>query len=268
MNEVEVKKALSDFKKAFFFLEKEFGFSIIEEVYPNDDLDVAVLIYQNGFVRIEIAGKDWGYFHTEIRRLINNSTTPYSDDINNIGFGDLLILEGESFYNNSDNTDYDIYSVDRAVILSNVAGLLRRHKEIFTTGKWIDNNYIAQIKDNYFFTKYGFHPSGNTNKPDYFKQVRQEATKLLTLMGYTIKLDSAELPPYDTRHAFKQIVFTNYTITIKISIQDWRDCYNIYYIEGNGNRVFEIDLTKYQDTNEAVGLTIRKIQEYISSCKS
>lgn len=241
-------------------MENEFACIIVEEKYPQSNLDKSVLIYQNKFVRVELAGDEPYYFHAEIRRIVDGEVTSYADKKNNVGFENLRQLETGS----CDNFDFNIYKIGWLDTLKETANLFIRNKHIFTTSHWIDTDRLEEIEDNYFYEKYGFKPSANKGKLDYFQLVKKNAIKIFSENGYVISLDSEELAPYEHEHLFRQIVFTNgSTKKVKFSIQDWRDSYYIYYIEVNDRKVFEIDLTKNTDEAEAVAITMAALQSHI-----
>ena len=83
-------KIFNDFRNSFSFLENEFACIIVEEKYPQSNLDKSVLIYQNKFVRVELAGDEPYYFHAEIRRIVDGEVTSYADKKNNVGFSNYF----------------------------------------------------------------------------------------------------------------------------------------------------------------------------------
>lgn len=249
---------LDDIKSTFNFLITDYGFELIETRqqanYKGEYL--AIYLNNNSKLQLEISADD-SYFHCEIRRLLNGQPAKYSDKDNCIGFESLAILERD---NNYEHLDY--FAGGRNGLkgaLNNTAKLFQRHKSFFTTDCWIDTNKIEQLRDADFEKKFGSKP--DRNKPTYFGQVKKEATKFLIDKGFQLILDSDELAHYDSNGTTNNIIFSNQRETIKFSAEDWRDSYYIFYIAINDKKVFEIDLSKLNDTDKAVSQTMNKLKQ-------
>ena len=137
------KKTSADFSHYFDFLTKDYGLEMSMESHSITGRDRYVRVLRNQFVQVELAG-DQGYFHAEIRRLIDGEPRPYSDEENNIGFEDLAVIITDNHYNH-----FDFYPVSAgwAKVLDNVAELFKKSKEVFTTDKWVDTRRIEELKD-------------------------------------------------------------------------------------------------------------------------
>lgn len=243
------KMTSADFSQYFSFLTKDFGLQMIQESYSTIGGNIYVRILKNQFVQVELAG-DQSYFHAEIRKLINGAPCPYSDRENNIGFEDLAVLLTD---NNYDHFDYYPSSVGWSKVLENTADLFKRSKEVFTSTKWVDTNRIEELEDEDFFAKFGFRPSENKSDPTFFDLIKGFAHNL-TFKGFKVILDSSELPPYDSKSMTKSIILAKEFLKVKISQMDWRDFVYTYYIEINGQKRYEIDLTTQPDIETAAGI--------------
>lgn len=165
--------------------------------------------------------------------------------------------------NNYDHFDYVVTGKGLEVILENTTKLLKRHQDILTTGKWIDTKRIEQLEDEEFQAKFGFKPSDNKNKPIFFGLVKSHALKLLK-NGYQLTLDSSELPPFNRDSTTNKVILENGKVTLKISQRGWRDDYSNYYLEINGQKMFEIDLNNYSDIETAAQIFNNKVDRFAS----
>jgi len=247
---------------AFDFIITEFGYRLIKCNQQDNYKGKYFLVYQNLNTnkQIEISA-DESYFHCEIRRLLNGNASPFSDKENNIGFEDLAILESA---NKHDHFLYFIVSSGLQNVLENVIKLFRRNEVFFTNDKWINNNELNHLKNEEFEKTFGFRPYGNEKKTSYFEQLKKRASILLLEKGFTLKMDTEELPPYDKNSSTQQLLFQKRFLKIKIYQADWRDFYNIYYISINDKKIFEIDLSKTQNIDEALKLTMGALINFSS----
>lgn len=243
----------ADLSKNFDFLESDYKMHIIKELPLPNSIGQYVRVLKNDYIQLELAGNE-SYFHAEIRCLINGEPTSYSDKKNNIGFEDIAILTTE---NNYDHFEYYSTPIAWQNVLENTANLFRKSKEIFTTHKWVDIKKIESLKTHDYFKKFGFKPS---DKPSFFDNLKKEVIKILTDKGYKIILDNSELPPYDDERLTQQIIFEKQKTKIKISQQDWRDFPNTYFIEINGVKKHEINLSNYSDNEKAVNEIIELLK--------
>jgi len=251
---------LDEVIKTFSFLISEFGFTLLETQQDKcfNGKDVTFFRNDNSKLQLEIAASS-NYFHCEIRRLINGKPAKYSDKDNCIGFECLAILESN---NNYDHFDYFAGgSTGLKSVLINTAALFQRYKVFFTTDCWIDIQRIEALRDEDFEKRFGVKPA--KDKPTYFNSLKEEATRFLTQKGFTLTVDSAELPPYDSSQITEHIIFKKENTTIKIAAEDWRDFYYIYQVKLNNNIAFEIDTSKYQDINKSVERTMEELKQLI-----
>jgi len=255
------ESSLDLISKTFDFLVQDSGFELIKTETSRTYKGEYLLIYRNksSNVQLEIsADKTW--FHCEIRRILDGKPAKYSDKENCIGFEDLAKLESN---NNYDHFDYVVTGKGLEVILENAAKLLKRHEDILTTEKWIDTKRIEQLEDEEFQTKFGFKPSNNKNKPTFFGLVKRHALKLVE-KGYLLTLDSSELPPNNRDSTTKKIILKNVKGTLKISQRGWRDDYSNYYLEINGQEMFQIDLNNQPDIKKAADIFNDKVDKFTS----
>ncbi len=247
-------------KDTFNFLIKDFGFYLINDDINKNHKAEHFMIYRNikSKLQLEICAREH-WFHCEIRRLINNQPAKYSDKGNCIGFESLAILESNNNYNHFDYFAGGSTKLDG--VLKNTADLLKRHKEFLTTDMWLDIKKIRELEDKVFEKKFGSKP--DRKKPTYFNKLKMEASNYLEHIGFKLIADSDERSPFEVTDSFNYFIFKRNTEVIKFSQVDWRDPYYIYYIEINGKRVFEIDLSKNQDINESVSMTMENLKSYI-----
>jgi hypothetical protein len=240
-----------DVKQFFQFLVDEFGYT-----YSASQLkDLHILFYRNDSAakQLEIAYSN-GYFHCEIRRLIDGKPANYSDASNSISHDDVAILDSENKHNHFDY--YAGGSTGLNGVVTNFAQLLNRHKDIFTSDKWFDTVHLLQLKDNDFYQKYGSYP--NRDVKSFFDLLREEAIAILKKKGYAIIKDSKEGAPYDPENRLQHIVFFRLYNKILISQLDWRDDYNTYYISRNNKKVLEVNVSTL-GTEEALKLMTKKL---------
>lgn len=246
----------------FDFITTEFGYKLIKCSQQDNYKGKYFLVYQNLNTKkqIEISA-DESYFHCEIRRLLNGNASPFSDEKNNIGFEDLAILESANKY---DHFSYFVTSNDLQNVLENVVKLFRRNVVFLTNDKWININELNYLKNEEFEKTFGYRPYGKEKSPGYFEQLKKKASTLLMEKGFMLIMDSDELPPYDKDSSTQQLLFQKRFVKIKICQADWRDFYNIYYIAINDKKIFEIDLSKTQNIDESLKLTMTALIKFLS----
>lgn len=235
----------------FQFLVDEFGYT-----YSASQLkDLQVLFYRNNnnAKQLEIAYSD-GYFHCEIRRLIDGKPAKYRDNLNSISHEDLAIFESD---NKHDHFDYFAGgSLGLKGVVKNVVALFKRQKQFFTTAEWIDSTKIQQLKDEEFEQKFGSLP--NRDVKPFFDLLREEAITILKKKGYAIIKDSKEGAPYDHDNYLQHIIFFRLYNKIVISQLDWRDDYNTYYIMRNNRKLLEVNISQ-TGSEEALKLMVAKL---------
>ena len=244
---------LDNIKNTFSFLTADYGFELIETRKQSNYYGEYLAIYRNdnSKLQLEISADD-SYFHCEIRRLLNGQPAKYSDKDNCIGFESLAILESN---NNYKHLDY--YAGGRNGlngVLINTAKLFKRHKGFFMSDCWVETSKLEQLLDADFEKKFGSNP--DRNNPTYFEKVKKQSTEFLYNKGFQLILDSDELAPYDSNGTTNNLIFSDQRDTIKFSAMDWRDSYYIFYIAINDKKVIEIDLSKLNDTENAVFQTM------------
>jgi hypothetical protein len=237
--------------QSFQFLVDEFGYT-----YSASQLkDLHVLFYKNDNAgkQLEIAYSD-GYFHCEIRRLIDGKPAKYSDNLNTISHEDLAIFESD---NKHDHFDYFAGgSLGLKGVIKNVVALFKRQKQFFTGAEWIDTAKIQQLKDEEFAQKFGSTP--NRNVKPFFDLLREEAITILKKKGYAIIKDSKEGAPYDPDNNLQHITFFRLYNKVTISQLDWRDDYNTYYISRNNKKIIEVNVSE-TGSEEALKLMVDKL---------
>lgn len=255
------KNVLEDIKSTFHFLLTDFGFTLIGVDKFDKYKAEYFLTYRNDQSKLQVeVCADEGWFHCELRRIINGEPAKYNDKGNSIGFESLAILESD---NNYEHLDYFAGGIGLSKVLQNTADLFRRNKIVFTTDAWVDTKKIERLQDEESQIKFGFKPSDNKNKPTYFGELKKEATKFLIDNGFKVILDTEELSPFDKRKMVANIIYKREEKKIRLAQQDWRDDYFLYNIELNGNQMFQMNIREHQDINEAVSLTMQKLKQLI-----
>ena len=237
--------------QSFQFLVDEFGYT-----YSASQLkDLQVLFYKNDSAakQLEIAYSD-GYFHCEIRRLIDGKPAKYRDKLNSISHEDLAIFESDNKYNHFDY--FAGAGLRLAGVVNNVVPLFKRNKQFFTTAEWIDTAKIQQLKDEEFEQKFGSRP--NREVKPIFDLLREEAITILKKKGFAIIKDSKEGAPYDHDNYLQHITFFRLYNKIVISQSDWRDDYNTYYISRNNKKIIEVNVSE-TGSEEALKLMVAKL---------
>jgi len=250
------KKTSADFSKYFDFLTKDFGMKMLSESYSTVGGDKYVRILRNQFVQVELAG-DQHFFHSEIRRLVEGEPRSYSDGDNNIGFESLAVLKTN---NNYDHMSFYVASAGWQTVLTNTARLFKECPEVFTTDKWVDIARIEKLKGDEMEQKFGFRP--DKNKLGFFDIVKQKVSDLLIKKGFVKTFDNAEFPHYGDNHSPEKIAFKKGETEIVISQRDWRDFYNEYFVQINGKRVFDVDLTTNKDINISAKVILTEIDRH------
>ena len=245
------KKLFNKVKNFFGFLVRNYNFTIIKEsidAYP-------LIIYRNSFVQIGIAASE-GYFHAEIRRLINGIPARYSDPMNSIGCEDIAIFESNHNYDH-----FDYYPVSRGldVVLENTTKLFKRNIQIFTTNRWLDMEKVEELKDKDFYKNFGI--KNDKNKKSFIQMIYDNVHEILIKKGFILIEDSRELPPYDSDHSPDHFIYKQNKDTLIISQEDWRDEYYIYYIKLNDEKIFEVDLIKYGNIEKALNDLVNAIEK-------
>ena len=217
------------------FLVDEFGYSY--SVSQLNDLHVLIYKNENATKQLEVAYSD-GYFHCEIRRIIEGKPAKYSDRSNSISHADLAIFESNNTY---DHFDYFAGgSLRLAGVVDNIATLFKRNKQFFIGAEWIDTAKIQQLKDEEFDKKFGSYPRGDIKS--FIELVKEKALPILKAKGYALIKESKELPPYDPDKKLHHIIFFRLYNKIVISQIDWRDDYATYYISRNDKKIIEVNI--------------------------
>ena len=240
-----------DVAQSLQFLVDEFGYTYS----PSQLKDLQVLFYRNNNAakQLEIAYSD-GYFHCEIRRLIDGKPAKYSDNLNSISHEDLAIFESD---NKHDHFDYFAGgSLGLKGVVKNVEALFKRQKQFFTGAEWIDTAKIQRLKEEEFAQKFG--SSHKRDVKPFFELLREQAITILKKKGYAIIKDSKEGAPYDPDNNLHHITFFRLYNKIVISQLDWRDDYNTYYIMRNNKKIIEVNISE-TGSEEAQNLMVAKL---------
>jgi hypothetical protein len=242
-------------KNEFDFLVKDFGYKLLSAKKVEKFRADYFFVYRNNHSekQIEICA-DESWFHSEIRRLINNIPADYHDEKNCISFEDLAIWESKNHYN---HFDYFVGGSNLKTVLNNVSNLFKRNKNFLTSKDWIDTNFIQFLKDEEFKSKFGFLPERDT--PTFFSCIKKASTEYLKNWGFKLTFDSDLMSPFYDNLCDK-LIFEKPGIKIEISQRDWRDDYLTYEIIKNDKQIFEIDVSNYS-IEEAVGIVMSKLKE-------
>ena len=244
---------LDEIKNTFDFLINDYSFHLTQSETKKNFMADNFLVYRNDIskVQVEICA-DEGWFHSEVRRIINGEPAKYKDKANCISLGDLAIFDNSKY----DHFDYSVNGSRLKGVLENTASLFKRHPHLFTTDEWIDTEKIEKLRDENYKNQHG--EIRDKSKPTYFGTVKASATPLLVAKGYKLIMDSDELPPFDRDSMTKRLVFQTVESQINIFRGDLLDDYMTYRITKDHKKMLEIDISKV-DHEKAVEMTMKTL---------
>ena len=242
--------------KAFLFLESEFGYTLVEQSEQEAFTAPYFWVYRNTAVQIEICGNEQ-QLHLLFRKIINGEPAAYSNEQYCTGFESLLVLETGNQYNPEEVHPRGPKGLNGA--LNNVTALLHRHRDVLNGTNWINTAAVNQYSNDNLEEQFG--PFTGIEQPVYFDEMVILVKPLLEAKGYTLVLNSKELPPFHKNRHTELLVYQKEARTISIAQSDWRDEYNTYDVLVNNESKLRV-ITVETATDEAIAQTLATIQQY------
>ncbi len=238
LNLFKKKSELDILRKAFGFLENDFGYNLItsdtQKFYKGQNL----LIYRNENAKkqIEICGGG-SFFHCIIRRLENKELSDYKNHEENIGFEDLAIIDNPKY------DHFDFYAGGKTGVdgvTKNTVALLKRQKKFITNTEWIDLEKVEEYKNEEFKSRFGY------DRPKKTKSLKNEIKQMIHQDHEKFELifDNSDFPFYHDDSTLEKLVYRFDNNDITIRQVDWRDYPRILRVLENDNLILEIDASK------------------------
>lgn len=166
------------------FLRTELGYTLTRAEVNEEYSGANLLVYRNDKAakQLEISA-DEGYFHCEIRRIIEGRPAAHEDSTNCIGFESLAVLESNDNYEHLDYFAGGSQGMNG--VLETTAALFRRHAAWLAGDGWIDLERLRTLR-----------PYMVDNGPTVFDQLVSSVKHALDPMGCTMILDNKLIPPY------------------------------------------------------------------------
>jgi len=241
LNLFKKKTELDILRKAFSFLENDFGYIMItgetQKFYKGKNL----LIYRNDDAekQIEICGGG-SFFHCIIRRIENNQLFDYHNRKENIGFEDLAILDNPKY------DHFDFYaggSTGVDGVTTNTIALLKRQREFLAMTKWIDLEKVEQLKNEDFKSRFG--KERPKHKGFFIDEIKEMVKN--EYPDFKLVFNNRTFPHYHEDSTLEKLVYRFGNNDITIRQVDWRDFPRIFRILFNDNLIFEIDASKVEN---------------------
>jgi hypothetical protein len=212
--------------------------------------------------QLEISADD-GYFHCEIRRLVNGKPASYNDKANCIGFEDLATLESNGTH------DHMAYFAGGELrmkgVLATAISLFKRHRDFLATNAWIDSKRLSAIQHAALERILKRPLTEGSKKEEVFSDpITRAVAEMLLPRGYRVAFDNKALPPYHSRRYPDWVSFEKGENLVEVFQHDWRDAYYLYHVQLNGIRVASIDYTDGRSNDERVNEAISKLQAALS----
>ena len=254
LNLFKKKTELDILRKEFSFLENDLGYSLITEETQNFYKGKNLLIYRNDNAekQIEICGGA-SFFHCIIRKTENKELSDYKDDKENIGFEDLAKIDNPK-YNHFDFYSGGSTGVDG--VTKNTVGLFKRQKDFLTRAEWIDLEKVEQFKNEDFKSRFGMDRP--KNKGFFIDEIKEMVSTVYP--DFKLIFDNGTFPFYHEYSTLEKLKYEWNGKTITIEQYDWRDYREIYTILIDGNKLKEIDTSRFKNKEDA-------IEEIKKACK-
>ena len=236
------------------FLRTELGYALIRTEVNEDYSGANLLVYRNDKAakQLEISADD-GYFHCEIRRIIEARPAAYEDHANSIGFESLAVLESNGNYEHLDYFAGGSHGMIR--VLESTAALFRRHAKWLAGDAWIDLERLRTM-----------WPYLVDDGPTVFDQLVSAVKLALDPRGCTMTWRNTLLPPYHQHRHPDRVFLEAAGHQVEIKQNDWRDDHLRYTVRVDGTAVHTIDYTdglphdeRAQRTIAAVVREVRKV---------
>ena len=213
------------------FLRSDLGYALIHTEVNAEYCGANLLVYRNekAAKQLEISADD-GYFHCEIRRIIEGRLAAYEDRMNCIGFESLAVLESNGNY---EHMDYFAGGSNRMNgVLRTTSALFRRHATWLAGDAWIDLERLRTLR-----------PYLVDTGPTVFDQLIIAMKHALDPMGCTITWRNTLLPSYHIHRTPDRVILEAAGHQVEIRQNDWRDDHMRYTVRVDGTALQTIDYT-------------------------
>ena len=220
------------------FLRTDLGYALIRTEVNAEYCGANLLVYRSekAAKQLEISADD-GYFHCEIRRIIEGRPAAYEDGNNCIGFESLAVLESNGDYEHMDY--FAGGSKGMNGVLRTTAALFRRHTAWLAGDAWIDLERLSTLR-----------PYLVDDGPTVFDQLVSTVKHALDPMGCTITWQNKLLPSYHQDRTPDLVILEAAGHQVEIKQNDWRDDHMRYTVRADGTAVHTIDYTDGQPHDE------------------
>lgn len=221
-----------------YFLRTDLGYTLIHSEVNAEYSGANLLVYRSekASKQLEISADD-GYFHCEIRRIIEGRVAAYENRTNCIGFESLAVLESNGNYEHMDY--FAGGSKGMNGVLKTTAALFRRHAAWLAGDAWIDVERLRTLRT--YLVDDG---------PTVFDQLVSAVKHALDPMGCTITWHNTLLPSYHKDRNPDRVILEAADHQVEIKQNDWRDDHMRYTVRVDGTAVHGIDYTDGLPHNE------------------
>ena len=229
------------------FLCTELGYALIRTEVNAEYNGANLLVYRSekAAKQLEISADD-GYFHCEIRRIIEGRPAAYEDSTNCIGFESLAVLESNGAYEHMDYFAGGSHGMNG--VLRTTAALFRRHAAWLAGDAWIDVERLRTLR--HYLVDDG---------PSVFDQLVSALKLALDPMGGTITWRNTLLPPYHQDRTPDRVILEAAGHQVEIKQNDWRDDHMRYTVQVDGTAVYTVDYTDGLSHDERAQRTIAAV---------
>ncbi|MBP6755071.1 MAG: hypothetical protein KA210_02905 [Bacteroidia bacterium] len=200
-------KQLHKISKDLRFIEKDFGYTLCLLTIENQFKAKYFFVYKNEISKkqLEICC-DEIWFHMEIRNLIDGIPAAYNDQLNCIGFEELINNNSSDF----NHFDFYISSENKlSDVITNLKKLFFDERIFFRTDIFLRKSIELDLE---LMITY-----------KYFKQLKAKLNELKQIYNVEIVFDSSDLSPFVYESLVKKIILKYDNNKISICQNDWRD---------------------------------------------
>ena len=229
------------------FLRTELGYGLIHTEVNVEYSGVNLLVYRSekAAKQLEISADD-GYFHCEIRRIIEGRPAAYEDRNNSIGFESLAVLESNGNYEHMDY--FAGGSNGMKGVLRTTASLFRRNAAWLAGDVWVDLERLRNLRP--YLVDHG---------PTVFDQLVSSVQHALEPWGCSVTFRNTLLPPYHHDRHPDHVILEVGGHKVEIKENDWRDDYMRYTVCVDGTPVHTIDYSDALPNEERARSTITAV---------
>lgn len=246
LNFFKKKTELDILRKEFNFLQIHFGYKLIKEETQSYYKGENLLVFRNNTAQkqIEICG-GVSFFNCIIRKIQSGELSDYDDQINNIDFEDLAMADNPNY----DHSEFYAGGKNGVIgVAKQTSKLFKNQKTFLTTNIWIDIHKVETLKNGPLNSRFR---TVKNNKPEFFiDKVREMVNS--EFPEFKLTFSNQKLPFYHRNSTLERLIYEIKDNQIEIEQYDWRDIREIYTIFLNGSKINEIDISKFNDENEAI----------------